>query len=319
LKKPRRLPQWDVTEDEHGLRLDQFLAASTRTGSRRQAILALERGKVFLNDTEATRKDAGSRLSRGDRVRLWVDRPGSASRRLRTVEAGLAQIVYEDESVIVVNKPAGLLAVPLGRRKDAPSAYDEVAKYLATQRRRPFIVHRIDRDTSGLVLFAKDARAQAALKTQFSRQQPERIYWAIVHGRPRPAQGTWRDHLAWDQAALTQQESHSTDPKGVEAISHYRVLETFAESSLIEVRLQTGKRNQIRAQAGLRGHPLVGEKHYVRDSPSSSFPRQALHAYRLAFRHPTDGRPLSFEASLPADLDDLLTRLRRRRTSEGPR
>jgi 23S rRNA pseudouridine1911/1915/1917 synthase len=216
------------------------------------------------------------------------------------------QILYEDETLLVVNKPAGLLTVPL---KGGPSAFTLVAEHLAPRgRRRPFIVHRIDRDTSGIVVFAKTAAAQQAIKDQFARREPERVYWAVVHGAPRPSRGRWRDRLAWDDDALKQTVTDARNAKGVEAISDYQVLETFGDASLVEVRLLTGKRNQIRIQAAARGHALVGERQYAKST--STFPRQALHAYRLSFAHPIDGRQLRFEAPLPHDLEDLLRRLR---------
>ena len=143
------------------------------------------------------------------------------------------------------------------------------------------------------------------------------MYLAVAYGHPDPEHGTWRDHLVWDSKALIQKRTHPGDAKGKEAISHYRVVESLADASLIEVRLETGKRNQIRIQARLRGHTLVGEQRYVfgPDSLRSiAFPRQALHAYRLACQHPADGRPLRFEAPIPADLAGLVARLRRGRT-----
>jgi 23S rRNA pseudouridine1911/1915/1917 synthase len=277
--------------------------------------VALERGKVFVNDSEGTPADAGRRLLPGDRVRVWIDRPGSARQRMgRAAAPGQLQIVYEDRSLIVANKPAGLLAVPLQQRSDAPSAYGYIEGHLRSRtRRRPLVVHRIDRDTSGLVVFAKHARVQEALKAQFERREPERVYWAAVYGHPEPPAGTWRDHLAWDARVLVQTRAHPADPRKKEAISHYRVLETFAGASLLEIRLETGKRNQIRIQARLHGHPIVGERLYVKGVDprgTIAFPRQALHAYRLSFRHPVDGRPLTCEAPLPEDLKELLTALR---------
>jgi 23S rRNA pseudouridine1911/1915/1917 synthase len=192
--------------------------------------------------------------------------------------------------------------------------YDHVEQHLRTRgKRRPFVVHRIDRDTSGLVVFATNPRAQLRLKDQFRRREPDRVYLAVVYGHPDPPEGTWRDHLAWDEAALIQKETHPRDPRAKEAISDYRVLESFADASLVEVRLHTGKRNQIRLQARLRGHMLIGEQRYVYGPDALrpvAFPRQALHAWRLAFRHPDDGRPLSFEAPLPDDLERLLAHLR---------
>jgi len=118
----------------------------------------------------------------------------------------------------------------------------------------------------------------------------------------------------WDKSALVQKETHPRDPRGKEAVCDYRVVETFDGASLLEVRLVTGKRNQIRLQARLRGHTLVGERRYVfgpEHLRPISFPRQALHAYRLSFAHPLTGKHLSFEAPLPADLSVLIERLRR--------
>jgi 23S rRNA pseudouridine1911/1915/1917 synthase len=304
--------QWTVTSEEQGLRLDRFLATADRLESRSRVRAALERGQVFLNDAEASVREAGTRLVSGDTVRIWRDRPGS-SRRKAGFEASGLHILYEDETLLVVNKPAGLLAVPLGRGP-SQSAYSALIGHLGTRgRRTPFVVHRIDRDTSGIVVFAKTASAQQAIKDQFARREPERVYRAVVHGTPRPARGRWRDRLAWDAKALRQTVADAWDPKGVEAISDYQVLETYGDASLIEVRLSTGKRNQIRIQAAVRGHALVGERQYADGRSKTKGPahsRQALHAYRLSFAHPIDGRRLKFEAPLPDDLNDLLRRLR---------
>jgi 23S rRNA pseudouridine1911/1915/1917 synthase len=224
-------------------------------------------------------------------------------------------VIYEDEWLLVVNKPAGLLSVPLERRSDVPSIYDQVEdRFRSHGKRRPFVVHRIDQDTSGLVVFAKDPQTQSRLKVQFKRREPDRIYWAVVYGQPSPPSGTWRDHLVWDEKALIQKETHPRDPRASEAVSEYRTLEAFRDASLVEVRLHTGRRNQIRIQARLRGHTLVGEDRYVYGPDTLrpiNFERQALHAYRLAFQHPDDGRRVEFEAPPPADFMSLLKRLRR--------
>jgi len=312
------MTHWTVTAREAGVRLDKFLAGADRIGSRVRAATALERGKIFLNDREMTPDRAGTRLAAGDVVRAWMDRPGSAKRRATLGDDRDLPIVYEDDTLVVLDKPAGLLAVPLPlrRRENARSVFDDLKEYLRRRgRRRPFVVHRIDRDTSGLVLFAKSAAAQDHLKGQFKRHLPERVYQAVVYGHPSPASGTWRDHLVWDDRSLIQKETHPRDPRGKEAISQYRVLEQLKGAALIEVRLVTGRRNQIRIQARLRGHTLVGEQRYTYGPDtlrSIAFPRQALHAHRLAFKHPVDGRELRFEAPLPQDLVDLLARLRRR-------
>ena len=304
---------------EAGGRLDKYLADPARLGSRARALAAIERGKVFVNDEEAGAADAGRRLEPGDRVRVWMDRPGSSRPRARARQIEEVTVVFEDEALLVVNKPAGLLAVPLERRAEAPSVFDRLEDHFRSRgKRKPLVVHRIDRDTSGLVVFAKTARAQEVLKEQFKRREPERVYLAVVYGHPSPAEGTWRDHLVWDTKALIQKETHPKDPRASEAISAYRVLETFTGAALIEVRLRTGRRNQIRIQARLRGHTLVGEQRYVYgpdDLRSIDFDRQALHAYRLSFLHPSDGRRLSFEAPPPADFAALLEQLRKKGTA----
>jgi 23S rRNA pseudouridine1911/1915/1917 synthase len=174
-------------------------------------------------------------------------------------------------------------------------------------------VHRIDQDTSGIVVFAKDAATQKALKDQFKRREPDRVYQAVVYGIPEPSAGTWRDFLVWDERALIQKETHPRDPRATEAICTYETIERFNGSALIEVRLRTGRRNQIRIQARLRGHTLVGEERYVYGPESLrpiAFGRQALHAWQLSFLHPAEGRVMAFEARPPRDFAELLTRLR---------
>jgi 23S rRNA pseudouridine1911/1915/1917 synthase len=299
-----------------GLRLDKFLAAADRLGSRSHAHSAVVRGKVFVNGIEASRETGAQRLAAGDRVRVWMDRPGSSKRRSSLHRAGDLRILYEDDDLIAVDKPAGLLAVPLERRRGADSVLDQVNHHLRSHKtRRACAVHRIDRDTSGVVLFAKHAVAHAALKQQFLRHEPERVYQAIVYGHPSPPSGTWRDHLVWDRRALIQKRTHPNDPHGKEAISDYRVVERYEGASLIEVRLVTGKRNQIRLQARLRGHTLVGEQRYVfgpDELRPVCFARQALHAARLTVAHPATGRRLTFDAPLPRDFLDLIAALRQR-------
>jgi len=304
----------DVTAAEAGIRLDKFLAAPGRLGSRGKAADAITKGRVFLNEVEATLADAARLLVPGDRIRLWLDRPGSARRRPASRSDDL-EIVFEDHALVVVNKPAGLLTVPLERRNEAPSVADLLdARFRAQGKKPPLVVHRIDRDTSGLVLFARNPRAQQRLKDQFRRHEPDRVYWAVLYGVPSPPAGTWRDHMVWDAHALIQKETHPGDPRAAEALAEYRVLEDYGDASLVEVRLHTGKRNQIRLQARLRGHMLVGEQRYTfgpDDLRPIEFPRQALHARRLSFEHPDTGAPLTFEAPLPPDMTALVDGLRR--------
>jgi 23S rRNA pseudouridine1911/1915/1917 synthase len=307
--------EWTADAAHAGWRLDRFLAAPDRLGSRAKAATAIERGKVFLNGKEIEGRDGGLRLAIGDLVRVWIDRPGTARARPRTGLTGDLDVVFEDDALVIVNKPAGVLSVPLERNPGVPSAYALLEqRFRSHGKRRPFVVHRIDQDTSGLVVFAKDPTSQQRLKAQFAQRQPERVYLAVVYGHPSPADGTWRDVLVWDTKALIQKATHPRDPRGSEAIADYRTVERFRDAALIEVQLRTGRRNQIRVQAKLRGHTLVGEERYVYGTEALRpipFGRQALHAYRIGFVHPLEDRDVLVEVPPPADFQDLLLRLRR--------
>ena len=273
--KTRTTSAWTVTPEEQGLRLDRFLAAAGRLGSRGRVRVALERGQVFVNEVEASAKDAGSRVASGDAVRLWADRPGSA--RLRTFGAlrrgkppprRTARSSTRTRSLLVVNKPAGLLAVPLGRRKDSASAYSLMAEHLGPRGRRQAVHRPSHRSRHVRDRRVREERAGAAgdqepVRGERARARVSGRSFTGAHGRPK-ADGA----IAWHgtEDALKQTATDAKNPQGVEAISDYRVLETFAETSLVEVRLITGKRNQIRIQAALRGHRAGGEKRYVADA-----------------------------------------------------
>jgi 23S rRNA pseudouridine1911/1915/1917 synthase len=235
-------------------------------------------------------------------------------------------VVHEDDALLVVDKPPGWIVEPLpGEEHGEVTLVDLVADHARTRagwkpaaRRRPHVVHRIDRDTSGLVLFALTPAARDHLKAQFERRSPERLYLAVVNGHPEPPAGVWRDRLVWDKERLVQKRAHVEEVRAKDAEARYRVLERFPRQSLVEIALKTGKRNQIRVQAGARGHPLVGERQYRFGQPRDegrepAFPRQALHAWRLTFVHPVTGRRVTFTAPLPADMERLLAALRTRR------
>ncbi len=303
---------WIATGEDGGVRLDKFLAAPARLGSRARASAAIDRGKVFVNDREASTHDAGRLLAAGDRIRVWMDRPGSGrAARVRTRRSGALSIVFEDADLLVIDKPPGLLTVPLAGRDDASVASLLQAHLRAHGKRQPQVVHRIDRDTSGLVVFAKGGAAYAGLKAQFARRQPERLYLAVIHGTPESRRGTWRDRLVWDKDELVQRVARDRDPRAKEAVSEYAVTRALGRASVVEVRLITGKRNQIRVQAALRGHPLVGERQYTTAVDPIPFARQALHAWRLGFVHPVTGRAMQFEAPVPDDMAQLIERLAR--------
>ena len=314
------MQEWVIAADAAGLRLDLWLARHGGAGSRSRAAAWLERGKVFVDGDAAGPADASRRLAPGARVGVWMDRPGSATPADRAAREArhLLQIVAEDPSFIVVDKPAGVLVEPLpGRGGAEVTLLDLLAHHVRHAPRAVFhVVHRIDRDTSGLVLFARTADARDALKDQFERRTPSRIYLAVLEGAPAPARGRWEDQLAWDASQLRQRKAHATDARGKEAVAEVEVVERFAAATLVKVSLVTGKRNQIRVQAGLRGHPLLGERQYrFGVPPPQALPRigrQALHAWRLGFRHPVTGRPVTFTAEPPDDFTRLLAALRSR-------
>ena len=308
---------WQVSAAEEGTRLDKWLADATRLGSRAKAFEAIARGRIFLNEVEQTALDAGRKLQPRETVRAWLDRPGSAKHRVFTDRhvSGL-HVIYEDETLLILNKPAGVLTVKLAAQSEEPSLYEQAMDYVRQRSKlKPQVVHRIDRDTSGLVIFAKQNAARDHLKRQFTAHKPERVYQAVVYGIPFPEKGTWRDWLLWDEEDLVQRAGNPRDQRTVEAKCNYAVLEQFAETSLVEFKLVTGKQNQIRAQATMHGHQLVGERQYMATPPRSSisFRRQALHAFQLSLRHPDTDRMLNFEAPIPPDMASLLNRLRKPR------
>lgn len=311
----RRHDEQAVRPEDDGVRLDRWLASPERLGSRRRAADALSRGRVWLDGLEQRLDDAPRALRPGQVVRLWMDRPGTATRR-GPHRAGPLVILFEDADVLVLSKPAGLLTVPLPERPGAASLAAQVeAHWRSHGKRSALAVHRLDRDTSGPVVFARSGAAQRHLKDQFARRTPERVYHAVVHGVPADAQGTWRTWLRWDAVARVQRPVAPGTPRSHEAIGHFRVLERLRGASLLEVRLVTGRRHQVRAQAWLAGHPLVGEKRYTSAPPAApleplAFPRQALHGTRLAFTHPRTGERLVFDVPPPGDFHALLNRLR---------
>ena len=315
------MQEWVVAADAAGMRLDLWLARHAGAGSRSRAAAWLERGKVFLDGQAAGPGDAARRLTPGLRVGVWMDRPGSARAADREARdrRHLLRIVAEDAAFLVADKPAGLIVEPLpGRGGEEVTLLDLLRQHLRHEPRAELhVVHRIDRDTSGLVVFARTAEARDALKGQFERRTPDRIYLAVVEGTVTPPRGAWQDQLAWDASRLRQRKAHATDARGKDAVAEYEVIEQFEAAALVRVSLVTGKRNQIRVQAGLRGHPVLGERQYRFGSPPPSpglprIDRQALHAWRLGFRHPATGRPVSLTAEPPDDFRRVLAALRDR-------
>jgi 23S rRNA pseudouridine1911/1915/1917 synthase len=201
--------------------------------------------------------------------------------------------VYEDDALIVIDKPAGLLTIATERERQR-TAYRMLADYVAAQPggRRLFIVHRLDRETSGLLVFAKSAAVKRALQAQFEARTVERVYVAVVEGRVAAGAGTLRARVAEDPRTLRVR----TTRRGREAVTRYRVLERRAQSTVLELALETGRRGQIRAQLAAAGHPIVGDTAFgSRRDPAR---RMCLHAARLAFVD-GGGRRRQFESAAP--------------------
>lgn len=219
-----------------------------------------------------------------------------------TADEDRALILHEDKFLLVANKPAGLLSVP------TPNA---AGKTLLDQLRglglSPLAVHRLDRETSGVILFARDPETRAALEELFRLRQVQKTYWALVNGRLRAGSGRY-DFPIFEQGGVARVAA-----KGQPAETRWRVLAAHPATTEVEVDLRTGRYNQIRLHFSHAGHPLVGERKYARGK-ESALPlrsrRVALHAWRLAFAHPRSGKRLEIEAPLPADLEDLRARAR---------
>jgi len=221
-------------------------------------------------------------------------------------------ILYQDRHLIVVNKPAGILTVPLknGQSRNMLQLLDD---YLMSSKCRAGVVHRIDRYTSGAVLFAKHPDVRAKLVRQFRAHTPRRVYLALVYGQLQNPQGELRHYLKLTNRSFGQVVSRCSDPDATEAILRYRLVEQFLPAALVEIELETGLKNQIRAQFAANGHPLIGDRQYPgagSKAKNISLNRQALHAHILSFQHPMTSSAVEVTAPLPADLQRLLQRLR---------
>lgn len=264
------------------------LAALHPGASRRSLKQWLAGGRVRVNGDVVRRGSA--QVAAEDRVVLGAPAPPQL--------AGGLRIVHENARLLVVDKPAGLLTIATARERDR-TAYRLITSHLvarssAADRRQPiFIVHRLDRGTSGLMVFAKTVEAKRFLQDQFLRRTVERVYVAVVEGRVGAVSGTFTMRLRED-SGLRVRVAHGGE--GREAITHYRVLARAADSTLLEIRLETGRRGQIRAHLAAHGHPIVGDAAY--GSRRDPLRRVCLHASRLGFMDVPG--PLHFESPAPA-------------------
>ena len=219
------------------------------------------------------------------------------------------ELVYEDNFLLVVNKNAGFLSVPTGDwkhdRRGSITLIGEIRRYLSIKSGRELgatPIHRLDRDTSGLLVIAKSQKIAARIKEEFKARKPEREYQSIVIGKFKNSSGTFESHLATD-SDLNQYSTDDED-SGKLAITHYKTVEVFPDTSRIQVTLETGRRNQIRVHFAEAGHPILGDVRYESEKarhPDWPYPRLALHAAKLGFNHPMLRKKLRFEAELPQE------------------
>lgn len=305
-----------------GERLDKALAEAS--GLSRERIKALlGEGRISLNGAPAAQ--ASIKPPHGTEFEIRV--PATVPAEARAQEIPLS-IVFEDEHLIVVDKPAGLVVHPAAGNLDG-TLVNALLHHCATSNggqlsgiggvARPGIVHRIDKDTSGLLVVAKTDKAHEGLAAQFADHSIERAYFALVAGLPVPPSGTVSgqigrsDHDRKKMAVL-----HDKNKRGKHAVTHYRLVEPLDGASLVECRLETGRTHQVRVHMASIGHALLGDPVYGRTPQrlrpllhQLHFARQALHAAVLGFIHPVTGAALRFESKLPADMAGLLVELRR--------
>ena len=320
-----------VADESHaGWRLDRFLAAALPDFSRSRLQQLLEIGAVSLGEQHRTIKDANHRVKPGDAFTVTV--PPTAPAIPQGQDIPLS-VVYEDKDLIVIDKPAGLVVHPAAGNPDGTLVNALIAhcgaKMLSVGgEARPGIVHRLDKDTSGLLVAAKNERAMASLAKQFANHTIERAYNAVVWGSPRDATGLIESQIGrspFDRKRMTVLRAG-----GKRAATRYKLLEKFgpverAFASLIECRLETGRTHQIRVHLTHLGHPLIGDPQYGRSrtaprgknetevaafTAAADFPRQALHAFVLGFQHPSLHKTLRFESPWPADFAGLVGALR---------
>ena len=293
---------------EHaGVRLDAFLSADGAL-TRSQAARLIAEGRVRVNGKPAAKS---ARLSGGETV--TVDVPQLRETALPPQDIPL-DVVYEDDDVIVVNKPTGLVVHPAPGHPDG-TLVNALLHHCGDSlsgiggEKRPGIVHRIDRDTSGLIIAAKNDRAHLSLAAQLQDHSLSRVYEAVAVGGLREDRGTvdapiGRHPVDRKRMAVDRQN-------GREAVTHWRVLARYPGFTHVECRLETGRTHQIRVHLASIGHPLLGDVVYGSKKPVPGLAGQCLHARRLRFTHPSTGQLVELECPLPGWFQDVLDRLSR--------
>ena len=290
-----------VPAEGGGARLDAFLAADPRVGSRGAAERLIGAGRVTV---DGERRPKRHRLAGGERVLVAGAPLGEAA---PAAAAAPHRVVCEDDHLIVVDKPAGVVVHPSPGHPQGTLA-QALAERAAggSEGSRRGIVHRLDRDTSGLLVVAKSEEAHAALGALIRSRAMKREYLALVDGRPSARSGTIEAPIGRDRVRRTVVSTRTDRPR--EARTHFRQLEPLALTTLLEVRLETGRTHQIRSHLAAIGHPVCGDPSYGGAACGArlGLRRQFLHSARVSFRHPLAGREVAVESALPADLEAAL-------------
>jgi 23S rRNA pseudouridine1911/1915/1917 synthase len=299
-----------------GERLDKAL--SLASGLSRERIKALMgEGRITLDGTPASQAS----LKPAAGTAFAIDVPEAAPAEAIAQDIPL-NIVFEDEHLIVIDKPAGLVVHPAAGNLDG-TLVNALLHHCRGQLSgiggvvRPGIVHRIDKETSGLLVVAKTDAAHEGLARQFADHSIHRAYLAIVAGVPKPVSGTVSGHIGRsDHDRKKMAVLHPLNKRGKHAVTHYRLIEALGLASLVECRLETGRTHQVRVHMSSIGHPLLGDPVYGRNPQrlrpiltQLHFARQALHAAELGFIHPVTGAAQNFVSALPADMAGLLVEL----------
>ncbi|MDB5669205.1 MAG: RluA family pseudouridine synthase [Alphaproteobacteria bacterium] len=305
-----------IAADAAGWRLDRALAAALPTLSRERLKALISSGQV-ADPSGALVRDPAAKAKAGGAYAVVVPEPAPAHNEAQDIAL---EIVFEDDHLLVVDKPAGMVVHPAAGNRDG-TLVNALLHHCAGRLSgiggvaRPGIVHRIDKDTSGLLVVAKTDVAHEGLAAQFARHSIDRRYQAIVAGVPIPPVGTVDAALA--RSSANRQKMAIVDPdRGKRAVTHYRLVRRLRESALVECRLETGRTHQVRVHMTSIGHNLLGDPVYGRSRSGHrellkrlNFERQALHAAELGFIHPVSKENLSFKSGIPSDMQELLSAL----------
>ncbi len=300
-----------VSAADGGRRLDAVLGAAEGIESRAEAQRLTERSAVLVNGVAVPKRHP---VAPGDVIEAHL--PATAAATGIAPEALGVPIVFSDDHLVVIDKPAGMVTHPSRGHSTGTVVHALVGAGIGggDDPERPGIVHRLDRDTSGLLLVARDDLTHRRLGRMMRERRIERRYLALVYGDFPPALTVDRP-IGRDPRRRTRQAVVPVG--GREAVTHFRRLEQVGPLVLVEARLETGRTHQVRVHLECAGHPVFGDPVYGRGRPAHGLERQFLHAYRLAFDHPVTGEALGFESALPADLQGALADARVRAGGGG--